>query len=291
MKKFSGVITALVTPFRGGEIDYKSLANLLDDQLAANIDGLVVLGTTGESPTVESTERVQLWRFIKDRVGTKAPLIMGTGTNSTSSTIQLTQLAEELGADAALVVTPYYNKPPQRGLVQHFTKVAEAVNIPILLYNVPSRTITSLDLDTIIHLSKLERIVGIKEATGNMELGKSIHRSCQQDFLLTSGDDATFLHLAAVGGAGVISVLSNLAPRAMKRMWEEVNNGAQAEVIFAPYRPLNEYLYCEANPIPIKRALAEKGLLASDELRLPLISLPEDKSQHLKELMKGAQLS
>ncbi len=291
MGNFNGVLTALVTPFANGAIDYESLENLLSEQMKAGVDGLVVLGTTGESPTVEAHERRPLWQFIKERVAGHLPLILGTGTNSTQTTIQLTREAEDWGADGALVVTPYYNKPPQRGLYQHFASVAKSVRLPILLYNVPSRTITSLDVETVAALAKIPNICGIKEATGNIEVARRLREQCGADFLITSGDDGTFLELASVGGGGVISVLSNLAPAEMKRMWLMVKDeGQEAGQVFARYAELNAYLYCEANPIPIKRALYEKGILASPELRLPLVELEEGKVDKLRSLMKSVEL-
>jgi 4-hydroxy-tetrahydrodipicolinate synthase len=289
MGNFEGVLTALVTPFKNGVIDFSSLGRLIDEQLAADIDGIVVLGTTGESPTVTAAERLELWKFIKQNVGTKLPLLMGTGSNSTEVTRTLTIQAEELGADGALIVTPYYNKPPQRGLVAHYTRVAQAVSLPILLYNVPSRCITSMDIWTLSELSKLPNIVGVKEASGNMDFGRQISEQCGNDFLLTSGDDGSFLSLAEVGGRGVISVMSNLAPHLMKAMWQQMKDKtSSAEAIFAPVRELNDFLYCEANPIPLKQALFEKGLIDSNELRLPLVPLAEERRVQLKTLLQGA---
>ncbi len=291
---FSGVFTALVTPFKNGEIDFNSLSKLLKLQVDGGVNGLVVNGTTAESPTLSSTEVDKLYEFIRKETGGSVPIVLGTGSNSTASTVLATQKAAKMGADAALVVVPYYNKPSQRGLFQHFQKVSESSELPILLYNVPGRTITKLELSTIIELAALPNIVGIKEATGDIEFGhelKSGLASAAPEFLLTSGDDGTFLDLATVGGRGVISVASNIMPREFVSWCGRANQGdfsGRAE--FEKYAELNSYLYVEANPIPVKAALYLMGVIESPELRLPMTSLSEPYMNELKNKMMAVGL-
>lgn len=300
MKDFSGVFTALLTPFKNGAIDYVSVKRLVRAQLDGGINGLVVCGTTGESPTLSEDEKKELFLFIKAEVSNQVPLIMGTGTNSTSDSVEATKSAETLGADAALVVVPYYNKPSQRGLFQHYQKIAESSRLPVILYNVPGRTITKLELGTIEELSRLPNIVGIKEASGDIEFGQSIVEHCDDDFLVTSGDDGTFLDLIAVGGSGVISVASNIMPKLFVRWCRSARQGrvsapgesgaAQARKEFQEISDLNSFLYVEANPIPVKMAAKLMGLIDTPEMRLPLTPLSEPFVAPLKEKLKKASL-
>ncbi len=272
--QLQGVFTALVTPFIGGDIDWDSLRKLVRFQLDGGVQGLVVGGTTAESPTLSIEEKQKLFAFIKSEVSSAVPLVMGTGSNSTSDTISATRAAREWGANAALVVVPYYNKPPQRGLVAHFRAVAQASDLPIILYNVPSRTITALSLESIVELSRVPGIVAIKEASGDLKFGQQIAQQTQ--LLLSSGDDGTALSLAGVGGRGVISVISHLIPREFTQLLENAVSGdaVGAQRRFdEKYAGLNSHLYCEANPIPVKYALWKMGILRSAELRLPLMEL------------------
>jgi len=287
--RFSGVFTALITPFKNGEIDWASMKRLLRSQLDANIDGFVVNGTTAESPVLTEQERLKIFEFVRSECGRGFPLIMGTGTNSTAESINQTKKAEQLGADAVLVVVPYYNKPPQRGLFQHYQKIAESTGLPVILYNVPSRTITQLEFQTILELSKLQNIVGIKEASGDIAFGSKLIRACGADFFVTSGDDGSFLDLMSAGGAGVISVGSHIFGKKFVDWSKRVKTGdvtVQAE--FATIRDLNTYLYIEANPIPLKMALCLMGLIDSPELRLPLTVLSEPYTEQLKSKMLEA---
>ena len=215
---FSGVFTALITPFKGGAVDWNSLKRLVHAQLDGGIKGFVINGTTAESPVLEESERDEIFRFIRKEVGTEFPLVMGTGSNSTAKTIRDTKRAQELGAAGVLVVVPYYNKPPQRGLFQHFQKVAECTSLPVMLYNVPSRTITRLELDTVVELSRISNIVGIKEASGDIGLAKNLVEQCEPGFLVTSGDDGSFIDLVGAGGRGIISVASHIMPRTVCRL-------------------------------------------------------------------------
>ncbi len=291
MKNFSGVLTALVTPFKGGDIDWSSLRRLLRHQLDGGINGFVISGTTGESPTLKESEKAKLFDFIRGETAGQVPLVMGTGTNSTSDTIEATKMAAKQGADAALVVVPYYNKPPQRGLFQHYQKIAEASSVPVILYNVPGRTITKLELDTIVELSHVPGIVGIKEATGDVAFGEQIVRECKPGFVVTSGDDGTYLDLIGAGGQGVISVASHILPGKFVEWCARARKAdREARVEFETFAELNSYLYVEANPIPIKMALYLMGLIDSPELRLPLVSLSEPYTAELKSKLKKVEL-
>jgi len=274
MKNFKGVFSALITPFDQGQVDYVSLKKLVDFQLEKGVQGFVINGTTAESPTLEAFEREKIFKEIKSWVPQKFPLIMGTGSNSTSKTIQESKEAEKIGADGVLVVVPYYNKPPQRGLLEHFKAVADATQIPNILYNVPSRTITFLELETIKKLSEHPNIFGIKEASGNIELAKQIRQSCGESFSLLSGDDGTYDDFMAAGGNGVISVASMIIPEAMLKIKSK------------DYRELIDMLFIEANPIPLKKALQLMGIIKSAECRLPLVTLSETHAEKLKKMMK-----
>lgn len=274
MKNLKGVFTALATPFKNGKVDFESLQKLLKHQVENGVQGFVVNGTTAESPTLKSDEVSEIFQFVKKNVPAQMPLIVGTGSNSTQKTIEDSKLAEKMGADALLVVVPYYNKPPQRGLFEHFKAVAGSVNIPVLLYNVPGRTITTLELETIRKLSEHPNIVGIKEATGNIDFARDIRKACGKEFVLLSGDDGTYDEFMSVGGDGVISVASHVIPQAMVKTQARAN------------KELIDLLFCEANPIPVKMALHQMGLFASAECRLPLMTLSENHTETLKKAMK-----
>lgn len=284
--KLNGIITALITPFKNHEVDYDSIKKLVKHQLDAGIDGLVVHGTTGESPTLTDRERKKIFEIIKLEVANHVPLIVGTGTNSTMTTIGLSKEAEAWGANAILVVVPYYNKPPQRGLYQHFKWVAESVTCPVILYNVPGRTITGLELETICDLSKIENIVGIKEATGDVSFGRKIIEKCDNNFIVLSGDDITCMELAAEGGRGVISVCSHVIASEMKIIYEKIKKGDTAEKLsFRKYFNFIKSLYIEANPIPIKYAMKSLGVISSEEMRLPLAALGEGYQKQIDQNM------
>ncbi len=293
MKKFEGVFTALVTPFKNGEVDERSLKNLVRHQLDHGVHGFVVSGTTGESPTLTKEEKKRCFDIVKAESGGKVPIVVGTGTNSTRETKAATQDAEKWGADAVLVVVPYYNKPPQRGLVAHFTETANATKLPVLLYNVPSRTITALSAESMKTLSMVKNIVGVKEASGDMALAKQIVEECGSDFLLTSGDDGTFLKLMEAGGRGVISVAAHILPKQFSQSCELAlaGNHSAANDLMGKYSALiSKQLYTEANPIPIKAALALMGIIESSELRLPLAAHAEPHISDLKKMMKEVGL-
>jgi 4-hydroxy-tetrahydrodipicolinate synthase len=271
---FTGVITALVTPFRNGAVDEEALRRLVDEQIAAGIDGLVPVGTTGESPTLDHDEHLRVVQIVIEQTNKRVPVIAGTGANSTREAIELSKEARRLGADGMLQVTPYYNKPTQDGLYRHFKAIVEAAGLPTIVYNVPGRTGCDLLPDTVARLCDLPQIVGIKEATGNLQRASQIISRVGDRLVVLSGDDATALPLFAVGGRGVISVVSNVAPADFAGMWDAYAAGDLARARALHYRtfPLSEGLFVEANPIPVKSALAMMGKIA-DEIRPPLYPL------------------
>ena len=272
---FEGSIPALVTPMgEDGSIDFGAWEKLLDFHLAAGTDGVVVGGTTGESPVLERGEIEELIRRAKSQIGGRIPVIAGSGTNSTAGSVALSQAAEAAGADALLVVTPYYNKPTQEGLFQHFSAVADAVDIPLILYNVPGRTACDMLADTVARLSQHPRIVGVKEATGDIARGVAILRQSRPGFLLLSGDDPTAAELIRIGARGVISVTANVAARAMHDLCAAGLAGRHGEAMAINERliPLHKALFVESNPIPVKWAVHRLGLIGPG-IRLPLTPL------------------
>lgn len=279
---FRGVFSALPTPFLDKKVDFESFARLVDFQLKNGINGFVVNGTTAESPTLSWDEIKELFahaRKISADSARSVPIILGTGSNSTEKTIEMTKKAEDLGADAALVVVPYYNKPPQRGLLVHFTEVAKSTALPIILYNVPGRTITTLNLETILQLSELENICAIKEASGDIpfaeKLAVKLKEQLSPNFLMLSGDDPTYLQFLKAGGSGIISVMSNVLTSDCVRWTLLAQEGrwSEAEADFAKHKNLISQMYLEANPIPLKWMLYKIGLFKSPEMRLPLVTL------------------
>ncbi len=277
MKNFKTTISALITPFQSGRIDFSSLESLVKQQLKGGVGGFVINGTTAESPTLEWSEVVQIFKAVKALVGPQFPLIVGTGSNCTKKTIEMSKNAESLGADAVLVVVPYYNKPPQRGMVAHFESVADSVKIPVILYNVPSRTISGLSLASIEKLAKHKNIIGIKEASGNIDFAKEIISACGNDFLMLSGDDGTYPDFLQAGGHGVISVASHIIPEA----FVELHKDSKESTPYKRYLRLINLLFAEANPIPVKKALQLMGIIGSAELRLPLCELEENLTRDL----------
>ncbi len=285
MKLFQGAYTALVTPFLNGKVDFKSLENLVDLQLKAGIHGFIVNGTTAESPTLSKEESIEILKFVKSKASGKARVIFGSGTNNTATTIELSQAAEKNGAEGLLVVVPYYNKPPQQGLLLHFKAVAESVSVPVMLYNVPGRTITSLNLATISQLQEVKNIVAIKEATGDVDFGRQVVLSAKKDFLVSSGDDESCLALKKAGGQGVVSVCSHIMPSKMAKWFgEEPVDAAMRD--FSGSIELIKSLYITSNPIPVKAALQIMGIIASDEMRLPLCTLDADQKKIVESQLK-----
>lgn len=288
MKNFKGTFTALVTPFKNDKIDYTSLDRLLKQQLDAGVDGFVVNGTTAESPTLSASEVANLFSHVRSFCGDHIPLIVGTGSNSTSKTIEDSKKAQDMGADAILVVVPYYNKPPQRGLFEHFKATATAVRIPTILYNVPGRTITSLATETIRDLSKVPGVIGIKEASGKVDFAKEILAACGNNFVMLSGDDGTYVEFLGVGGHGVISVATHVIPAQMVQWKKWVLEGQieKARADISKYMDLINLLFVESSPIPVKKALALMGILDSASLRLPLVELSPENTEKLKAEMR-----
>jgi 4-hydroxy-tetrahydrodipicolinate synthase len=279
MTRFYGVTTALVTPFKKGELDLASFRRLLRQQTDRGVRGFVINGTTGESPCLSPEEVKTLYMCARGELGSDATLIIGTGLNSTRKTIEFSQTAASWGPEALLTVVPYYNKPPQRGLQAHFEAVADAVNVPIILYNVPGRTVAGLDAATVGTLSRHRNIIGIKDATGDLNVLKALREEVTPDFVLLSGDDGTCVEFAGRGGHGVISVSSHIIGAEMIGALANPTPTA-VEDFHERYAEFMRWLYIEANPIPVKAALQWMGVIDSGELRLPLIELGQ---QHHKE--------
>lgn len=284
---FQGSMVALVTPMQAnGEIDKKSLHDLVEWHIASKTSAIIVVGTTGEASTLTTDEQFDIISTVVKQVAKRIPVIAGTGTNSTQHTIELTLNAKKAGADAVLIVTPYYNKPTQQGLYEHYKHIAESVTIPIILYNVPGRTACDLLPETIERLAKIQTIIGIKEATGKVERAEEIIKRCGKHFAVYSGDDATGLDLLLHGANGVISVTANVAPQQMHDLCEAALSGNKtvAEKINKELMPLHVKLFLESNPIPTKWALHQMGKIPPG-IRLPLTQLGEKFHHELKTVM------
>jgi 4-hydroxy-tetrahydrodipicolinate synthase len=289
LKMFRGSIAALVTPMNDdGSIDFKGFLNLLEFHINNSSDGVVLVGTTGEAPTIDFDEHIKLIqegvRFINGRI----PVIAGTGANSTKEAIYLTAKAKELGADACLLVTPYYNRPNQEGLYQHYKAINDAVSIPQILYNVPCRTGCDLENDTVIRLSKLENIVGIKDATGDLTRVDFFKKNTDSNFNLISGDDKTFCEFIAKGGHGVISVTANIVPNKISNICKDLLDGkiVEAKAKNDTLKELHELMFIEPNPIPVKWALNHLNLINS-MIRLPLVELNAQYHQQMINCLKN----
>jgi 4-hydroxy-tetrahydrodipicolinate synthase len=285
-----GSIVAIVTPmYPDGSLDYPGLEKLIDWHIAEGTDGIVIVGTTGESATVSVAEHCELIKFTVDHTKGRIPIIAGTGGNSTAEAIKLTECAKEVGADAALVVVPYYNRPTQEGMYLHFKAIAEAVDLPIILYNVPGRTVADMSNETIVRLSAIPNIVGVKDATGNIGRGLELLRNVPKTFAVYSGDDPTAIALMLCGGAGNISVTANVAPRAMHELCAAAMGGeiAKAVAINDKVMPLHHKLFVEPNPVPVKWALAEMGMMPAG-LRLPLAPLSADFHDTVRGALRDA---
>jgi 4-hydroxy-tetrahydrodipicolinate synthase len=283
---FRGAITALVTPFKNGQVDEEALRNLIEFQIANGVDGLVPCGTTGESPTLSHDEHDRVIEMTIDAAKKRVPVIAGTGSNSTAEALRLTRHAYEAGADGALIACPYYNKPTQEGLYQHFELIAKNVPIPIIPYNIPGRTGINMSPELIARLAKISNIVGIKEASGSIKQMSDVINLCGKDFAVLSGDDIFTLPLMAIGGAGVISVVSNVAPADMAGLVDAFNAGdmARAKELHYKMSALIDMLFIEVNPIPVKAALALMGKIEY-EYRLPLCKMAEANFEKLKKVM------
>lgn len=287
---FHGSMVALVTPMQvDGSLDYEALERLVEFHVENGTDAIISVGTTGESPTLNEADHCDVIRQTVDFAAGRLPVIAGTGSNSTREAIDLTLAAMEAGADASLLVTPYYNKPTQEGLYQHFKAIAEAVAMPQILYNVPGRTACDMLPETVARLAKISNIVGLKEATGDLQRAQEILDHCGGALDLYSGDDATAREFVLMGGKGVISVTANVAPKAMHEMCAAAIAGdrAKAEALDAPLAGLHESLFLEANPIPVKWALAEMGLI-SHAIRLPLTILSDEYHDAVRQALRQA---
>jgi len=272
---FKGAFTALVTPFKNGELDEEAYRQLIETQIEMGIHGLVPCGTTGESATMSHKEHENAIKICVDQTKKRVPIIAGAGSNNTREAISLTRFAKEAGADAVLHITPYYNKPTQEGLYQHFKSICSEVSMPVIMYNVPGRTGCSMAAETVARIMHdVPEVVGIKEATANMTLASNIIEQCGKDFCVLSGDDFTAFPLLALGGRGVISVTSNVAPDKMAGLCNAFFAGdlAQARALHYELEPLNRAMFLESNPIPVKMALAMMGRMSA-EIRLPLVPL------------------
>lgn len=288
-----GSVVAIVSPMHDdGALDLDAFRKLLDWHVAQGTDGIVVVGTTGESPTVDYDEHCLLIKTTVEHIAKRIPVIAGTGANSTREAIELSAYAKKAGADMSLSVVPYYNKPTQEGLYQHFKAIAEAVDIPQILYNVPGRTVADMQNDTVLRLAQVPNVVGIKDATANLERGSDLIRRKPKSFMVFSGDDATGLPLMLLGGDGVISVTANVAAKAMHELCAAARAGdiVKAREINDRLLGLHRHLFCEANPIPVKWAVQQMGLIKGG-IRLPLTTLSAAYHGLVREAMQQAGIS
>ena len=287
--QLKGSLVALVTPMQGKTIDFQALKSLVEWHLANKTDGLVILGTTGESATITKDERKQVIETVVKAVDHKIPVVVGTGTNATASTIELTLQAQQLGADAALVVTPYYNKPSQKGLIAHYETLASASSLPLILYNVPGRTGCDMQNDTVLTLAQHPNIIGLKDATAELDRLDSLKLA--EDFLLFSGDDSSSCEFLLKGGHGVISVTANICPALMRWMCAACRDGdaINARAMNESMVRLHDDLFVESNPVPVKWLLSELGAMPSSSVRLPLVELSETHYDLLKRAWELAE--
>jgi 4-hydroxy-tetrahydrodipicolinate synthase len=284
MMNFGQVLTAMVTPFdQQGEIDYIATKELINYLIANGSDGLVITGTTGESPTLTTEEKVDLFKFVVDVVDSRVPVIAGTGSNNTRASISLTKQAEDAGVDGIMLVAPYYNKPSQEGLYQHFKAIAESTSLPVMLYNIPGRSVVNMTVETIVRLSKITNIVAVKEASGNLDAMSDIISQTPSDFTLYSGDDGLTLPVLAIGGTGVVSVASHIIGNEMQEMINNFKNGNLKEAATAhrSLLPVMRALFAAPSPSPVKAALKMMGVSVGG-VRLPLVPLTDGEQQTLQ---------
>jgi 4-hydroxy-tetrahydrodipicolinate synthase len=288
---FNGALSAIVTPFRDGEIDERALRDHIEWQIQSGIDGIVPCGSTGESATLTHAEHDRVIKITIEQARRRVPVVAGTGSNSTAEAIRLTTAAREMGADGALMLSPYYNKPTQEGIFRHYKMIANAVDIPIIVYNIPGRTASNIAPETFARLCEIRNIVGIKEASGSMDQISDIHRLCGERLTILSGDDSLVVPIMALGGKGVIATISNVMPREMHDLAAAGLAGdfARAREIHYKMMPLMRTLFIETNPIPVKQALALMGRCAN-ELRMPLCAMSAPAADRLKSAMKELKL-
>lgn len=292
MKRFEGAITALVTPMRNGKVDEQGLVDLIEFQITSGIHGIVPCGTTGESATLSFEEHKRVIELTVQTAKGRVPVIAGTGANNTLEAIELTESAKASGADAVLSVVPYYNKPSQEGLYQHFKAILEAVDIPMVLYNVPGRTVTNMLPATVARLAALPNVIGIKEASGNLSQVSEIIQLCPDDFIVLSGDDFTAMPTVLIGGKGVISVVSNLEPAKMAGMIEAAHQGdlAKANALHYQLFSLMGAMFCYPSPAPAKKGLELMGKIDSAEVRLPITQVDPPSLERIKRDMAALGL-
>jgi 4-hydroxy-tetrahydrodipicolinate synthase len=290
-ERFKGSIPALITPFKNGAVDEAAFRRLVSWQIAEGSHGLVPTGTTGESPTLSHEEHQRVIELCIDEANGRVPVIAGTGSNATDEAIALTKHAKEVGADAVLSVAPYYNRPTQEGIYRHFAAIADAVDIPIFIYNVPARTAVEVTVETMARLSRVARIIGVKDATANLARPSRERLACGKDFRLLSGEDGTALGYMAHGGHGCISVTANVAPKLCAQFQDACMQGAYVAALELQDRlmPLHDAMFCEASPAPVKFAASLLGM-SSDEVRLPLVKATDAARARVREAMLAAGL-
>ena len=284
---FSGAFTVPVTPFRNGEVDVEAIEGMVEFQIGHGVHGLVPCGTTGETPALSEKEDRLVIETVVRTTGGRVPVIAGSGSNSTDMAIKYTKMAEEAGADGSLQVSPYYNKPTQEGLYRHFAAIAENTDLPLILYNIPGRTAVTIEAETLARLAEIPGIVGVKESTLSMNMVSDVKRLCGEEFVILSGDDPMTLPLMALGGHGVFSVASNVAPAAVSDMVNALAAGdyERGRELHYELLPLFRALFVETNPIPVKAAASILGL-CSDEMRLPMTPLSDENLDHLRRVME-----
>ena len=285
---FKGAIVAIVTPFKNGKVDERALRELIEFQISNGIDGIVPCGTTGESPVLSHEEHDRVIEITVDAVKKRVPVIAGTGSNSTEEALRLTKHAHEVGSDAVLMVNPYYNRPTQEGLYQHYKYIAEKVPIPIIMYNIPSRTGVNMTPDTMARLAKIKNIVGVKEAAGSLQQMQEIMTACGPNFIVVSGDDWFTYPLMCLGGHGIISVIANIAPADVSALVDAFNAGdmKKAKELHYKMTPMVASLFIEVNPVPVKAALNLMGKIEY-EVRLPLAKMSDANYEKLKKQMQA----
>ncbi|MDB5107783.1 MAG: dapA [Candidatus Binatus sp.] len=288
---FKGALTALITPFRDGAVDEPALRDLIEWQIQSGIDGLIPCGSTGESATLTHAEHERVIKLTIEQTRKRVPVVAGTGSNSTAEAIRLTASAREMGADGALLISPYYNKPTQDGIFRHYKSIANSVDLPLVVYNIPGRTASNIAPETFARLADIKNIVGVKEASGSMDQNSDILHLCGERLTILSGDDALTLPLMALGGKGVISTISNVMPREMRDLAAAGLAGdfAAARKIHFAILPMMRALFVETNPIPVKQALAFMGKCVN-ELRMPLLTMSAGPAEKLRLTMKEMRL-
>ncbi len=288
---FQGSIVAIITPFKNGKIDENALGDLIEYHISNGTDGIVPCGTTGEAATLSHDEHNRIVKLTVETVGGRVPVIAGTGSNSTEEAICLTRHAKECGANGALLIVPYYNKPTQEGLYRHFKEIAEEVDIPLIPYNVPGRTGVNMLPSTVARLAEIENIVALKEASGSMTQICEIYRLCGDRIAILSGEDAINFPILASGGRGMISVTANIVPKKTSDMWDAYNGGdiKRARDIHYELFDLHQTLFIETNPIPVKTALSMMGR-CTEEMRLPLCPMSEENKERLRQVLERYEL-